>query len=100
MNQFDDNITPDDLRRAVRLVVALREGDDQVSHLVTQEVQKLGRWLEMAMATAVVARTVLLQIDEEPRDEGALMLWLHQAVERLIADDAAPAGDDDDDRPL
>lgn len=86
----------DDLRRAVRLVVAVRESDLQVQTMVAQEVERLGRWREMALASAIVARTVLLQIDEEPRDEGALTMWLHAAIEQVIEGGAWWIGENDD----
>ncbi|MGP4056635.1 hypothetical protein ACTWP6_17725 [Mycobacterium sp. 4D054] len=87
----------DDLRRAVRLVVAIRESDMQVQKMVAGEVERLGRWRELALASAIVARTVLLQIDEEPRDEGALTMWLHAAIEQLIDGGAWWLDDDDTD---
>ncbi|MCU1615958.1 MAG: hypothetical protein JWO98_3498 [Frankiales bacterium] len=93
-------ITDDDLRRAVRLIVAIRESDMQVQTLVAGEVQKLDRWMPMALACAVVARTVLLQIDEEPRDEGALTMWLHAAIEQVIqGEDAWWLNDDEEGKP-
>lgn len=79
-----DRISPDDLRRATRLIVALKEGDPTVQKMVCGEVHRLGRWHDMALATAVVARIVLLQIDEDDQDEGAIALWLHNRVESLI----------------
>lgn len=91
-----DFITPDDLRRAVRMVVASAMDDDDVQRMVSIEVGRLDRWQHMAMACTLVARTVLLQIDEDHQDEGAMALWLHATIEQIIAD-LPPASEDDDD---
>jgi hypothetical protein len=91
------HITPDDVRRAARMVVALYEKDHQVLDLVTREVHAARRWMQHGMSCALVARTALVQIDEDERDEGALALWLHSAVEQTISDEAAWWWSNDDD---
>jgi hypothetical protein len=83
---MSNHITPDDLRRAKRFVIAFYENDQQVVDLVSREVHAARRWMQHGLACAVVARAVLLQIDEDERDEGALALWLHAAIEQLIGE--------------
>ena len=82
-------MTPDDLRRAARMIVALHEHDYQVVDLVEAEVRAADRSMQHGLACAVVARTTLVQIDEDERDEGALALWLHSSVEATINDTSA-----------
>ena len=81
-----NRITADDLRRAVRMIVAVYEADDDVLDRVTREVAAADRWMPHSLACAVVARTTLLAIDEDERDEGALTMWLHSAVEATLGD--------------
>ncbi len=90
------HIAPDDLRRAARMTIALYERDQHVLDLVTREVHADGRWMQHGLACALVARCVLVQIDEDERDEGALALWLHSAVESTISDADAWWFDADD----
>jgi len=77
-------IAPDDLRRAKRMIIALFESDEQVLDLVTAGVAAAAdRWMQHGLACAVVARTVLVQIDED--EEGATVMWLHSAVEKSLS---------------
>lgn len=90
------HITGEDLRRAVRYVVALYENDSDTMRRVAVEVQSLGRWCELALATGLVTRVALTKIDEAEDDDGAISLWLHAAVEQITDGDAwwIGAGDD------
>src|SRR6476659_2744209 len=76
-------IAPDDLRRAKRVIIALFARDEQVLDLVTAGVAAADRWMQHGLACAVVARTVLVQIDEG--EEGATVMWLHSAVEKSLS---------------
>jgi hypothetical protein len=76
-------IAPDDLRRAKRMIIALFARDEQVLDLVTAGVAAADRWMQHGLACAVVARTVLVQIDED--EEGATVMWLHSAVEKSLS---------------
>ena len=61
------HISPDDLRRAARMTIALYERDSHLLELVTREVHASDRWVQHGLACAVVARCVLTQIDEDER---------------------------------
>lgn len=90
------HITNDDLRRAARYVVSLYEDDSDATRRVAEEVQKLDRWSELALACGLVARVVLTKVDEAEEDDGAISLWLHAAVEQITDGHAWWIGDDDD----
>lgn len=89
------HITNDDLRRAARYVVSLYENDSDTTRRVAEEVQKLDRWSELALAAGLVARVVLTKVDEAEQDDGAISLWLHAAIEQITDGDAWWIGDDD-----
>ena len=93
---MSSRIAPDDLRRAARTIIALRERDDHVLDLVTSEVHASDRWQQHALACGLVARVALDQIVEDERDDGALALWLHSRVEQTINDADAWWRDADD----
>lgn len=90
-------ITDEDLRRAVRYSVAIYENDNDAMRRVAAEVQQLGRWSELALACGLVTRVVLTKVDEAEDDDGAISLWLHAAIEQITDGDAwwIEAGNDD-----